>query len=81
MRSTRRSESPEAELHSIANECVAALRARADPGESQTASFVANLSLQALPTLHGHLEELWKLRSNDNIHYRDWPWCGASNVQ
>lgn len=68
---------PEPDLGAIADRAVAALVAGADPDDSQAASLVAELSLQAPPELRRHLPELWRLHPNSRSYYAEWPWRAA----
>ena len=52
-----------------------ALDALEGPGENEAAcSIIAYASLQALPSLHPHLDRIFKLRPNSGTYYEDYPW-------
>jgi hypothetical protein len=70
---------PDDELARIADASVAALRPDVDRGDSQAASLIALLSLQAPKTLRGHLRTLWNLAPNARAYYGEWPWRGAGS--
>ncbi|MGJ5819143.1 hypothetical protein [Paludibaculum fermentans] len=53
---------------------------RRDPCHDAAQDFVSHTSLQALPALHTHLQELFYLQPNWTTYYAMWPWreTGAS---
>jgi hypothetical protein len=67
------------ELQAIADASVDALRSGADGDDSQAASLIARLALQAPDTLVHHLPDLWNLRPNDDTYYAAWPWRAATS--
>lgn len=48
-----------------------------DPRDSQAASLVCQVSLQAPGLLAGHLRALWDLDVNGRAYYAPWPWRAA----
>ncbi len=53
-----------------------------DPENEAAAFAIAAASLQALPSLHPHLERIFHLAPNRDSYYAEWPWreSGASSL-
>jgi hypothetical protein len=66
---------PEAVAHALA-------AFAADRKNEAAESVVAYAALQNLPSLHPHLDTIFRLRPNARTYYEDWPWreSGTSHV-
>jgi hypothetical protein len=72
---------PEDSLGAVADAAVAGLRAGSDPNDSQAATLIAALSLQAPHTLRPYLDALWSVAPDGRTYFASWPWRAAGDQE
>lgn len=62
---------------SVVPEALACIRADPNTRDDGPGSVIAYASLQAVQSLHPHLDEIWELEPNAGSYFEMWPWRGA----